>query len=170
MNRRQVFSVIVAAPLVGAQTKQPSIRERLLGAWKLISWEATLKPDGKIDYPCGKKPIGRITYDAAGRMAAQIMDTDRRVVGRGLGWSAMLRAYSAVDLREIVGGYRAYFGTYEIDKANRSVIHHVQGELRPAGIGEARRRTFEFVGDDRILLSYSDTEGDNRLLWERDRG
>lgn len=48
MNRRLVLSVIASAPLLSAQTKQSSIRERVLGAWDLISWEETDAATGDV--------------------------------------------------------------------------------------------------------------------------
>ena len=96
MNRRHVFSVIVAAPLVGAQTKQPSIRERILGAWDLISWDETNAATGEITYPCGKNAVGQIIYDASGRMSAQIMNADRR---KHLGYTKLQILNKGLDKR-----------------------------------------------------------------------
>ena len=76
-----MIAAAVAAPLATAQTKQLTFRKQLLGSWKLISWEEKDPGTGKVTYTCGKNAIGRIMYDADGRMAAQIMNPDRRKVG-----------------------------------------------------------------------------------------
>jgi hypothetical protein len=60
-----------------ATALQAAPRDRFLGVWKLIRCERKFT-DGRIGYPCGEKPDGRITYDKAGRMAAQLMGPGRR--------------------------------------------------------------------------------------------
>ncbi len=151
MNRRDVIAVVSLGSLASAQTKPSSVREKLLGTWDLISWEAKLKTTGKVEYPCGKTPVGRITYDSAGRMSAQLMD---RWWAKALG-------------RELAGCF-SYFGTFEIDEPARTVIHHVQADLRPAWFGIERRRTYEFSGDNQFILTSSTDESDDRLIWKRD--
>jgi len=168
MNRREVIAVISLGSLASAQTKPSSVRQKLLGTWDLISWEAKLKTTGKVEYPCGKNPVGRITYDSAGRMSAQLMDPGRRVVGKGLGQRAMLATFSTTDMREVLAGCFCYFGTFDIDETARTVIHHLQAHLRPAWAGDEWRRTYEFSGDNQITLTYSTDESDDRLIWKRD--
>jgi hypothetical protein len=168
MNRRDVIAVVSLGSFASAQTKPSSVREKLLGTWDLISWEAKLKTTGKVEYPCGKTPVGRITYDSAGRMSAQLMDPGRPVVGKGLGTRAMFDAFSASDMREVLAGCFSYFGTFEIDEPARTVIHHVQADLRPAWFGIERRRTYEFSGDNQFILTSSTDESDDRLIWKRD--
>ncbi len=169
MNRRHVFSVIVAAPLVGAQTKQPSIRERILGAWDLISWDETNAATGEITYPCGKNAVGQIIYDASGRMSAQIMNADRRKLpnpGGNLAWVKELNFEHAL---EVLGGCISYFGAFEVDETKHTVTHHTRGDVRPGAAGLDRVRSAEFLTKDRILLKYPNGPNENRLIWERAR-
>ena len=58
MNRRQWIGGI---GLASVATAAPAARNRFIGVWKLVSCERKSK-DGRIDYPYGEKPIGRITY------------------------------------------------------------------------------------------------------------
>jgi hypothetical protein len=169
MNRRQVFSVIVAAPAVGAQTKQPSIRERVLGAWDLISWEETNAATGDITYPCGKNAAGQIIYDASGRMSGQIMNADRRKLPNPSGNLAWVKALNFEDALEVLGGCISYFGAFDVDEAKHTVTHHVMGDVRPGTVGLDRVRSAEFLADDRVLLKYLNGPNENRLIWERAR-
>jgi hypothetical protein len=170
MNRRQVCSVIVAAPLAGAQTKQPSIRGRVLGARDLISWEETNAATGEITYPCGKNVVGQIIYDASGRMSGQIVNRDRSKTGSPVGGHlAWVRRLSATEAMEVLGGCISYFGRYDIDEADRVVTHHVMGDIRPSGVGDNRSRSAEFLADGRVLLAYPSGPNENRLIWERAR-
>ena len=57
MNRRRVIGLI---GLSAAANAKPSVRDRFIGVWKLVSCERKFK-DGKVEYPYGEKPVGRIT-------------------------------------------------------------------------------------------------------------
>src|ERR1039457_2330814 len=76
MNRRQMIGTIGSAAGF-AVALQAAPRDRFIGVWKLIRCQRKFK-DGRIDYPYGAKPVGRITYDKAGRMSAQLMRPGRR--------------------------------------------------------------------------------------------
>jgi hypothetical protein len=45
------------------------VAERLLEAWRLVSWEAT-DSDGRLTYPLGPDAVGQLSYDQEGRMSA----------------------------------------------------------------------------------------------------
>ncbi len=122
------------------------IQDRFAGVWKLVSFE-TRGRDGSVTHPFGENPVGRITYDKAGRMSAQLMRPGRRSDDRT--------------------GFFAYFGTYRIDEASRTVVHHVEACLAPAWVGTDVRRTYEFSGN-RLILTVTREDGVGRLVWERE--
>ena len=137
-----------------------SVRNRFIGVWKLVSCERK-SSGGDLSYPYGEKPIGRITYDKAGRMSAQLMRSERRSLS-----GATLRTASPRELGEVLG-FVAYFGTFDIDEATRTVIHHVQASLVPSFVGTDLKRTYEFAGNQLILTARTD-DGALRLIWERE--
>jgi len=170
MNRRKLVALAASAPLAMAQPGQRSLRERLLGSWKLISWEETNPATGAVIYPCGKNATGRLMYDAAGRMAAQIMDPDRKNSGVTHADNPdYARSVSAEDVVAAFTHYRAYYGAYAIDEVKRTVTHHVEGELVPVNVGTDRVRNVGFLSDDRIVLTYPYNGRENRLVWDRER-
>ncbi len=153
--------------LVGAASPQSAgtpNRDRFIGVWRLISCELKTK-SGSVTYPYGENPIGRITYDKAGRMSAQLMRPGRR--GSSHKTSAGFRASDPDELREAVNGFIAYYGTYDIDESSRTVIHHVQACLIPSWVGTDLKRTYEFSGNRLILTAVSD-DSTVRLVWERE--
>ena len=80
-------------------------------------------------------------------MSAHVMSQDRPLFAAndpGRGTDAEIRA--AVD------GHTSYFGTYTVDQANKTVIHHVRGASYPNWIGHDQLRHFKFEGG-RLLLS-----------------
>ena len=134
MNRREAVGLLAVVAPVFARTKRSTIRDNFIGVWKLVSCESKDKTTGEVRYPYGAQPVGRITYDAAGRMSAQLMNPERRAVGGSPNRSslAFIRAAPANDLRDILTGFASYFGTFDIDEFSRTVIHHVQVCLIPS--------------------------------------
>ena len=169
MNRRACLAILPLAS-GAAQTNQPAIRARFIGVWKLVSSESKDKTSGEVRYPYGIRPVGRLTYDGAGRMSAQLMNSDRRPVGGppSAGGFAALRATSEVDMREVLTGFVSYFGTFDIDESSRTVIHHVQACLIPSWVGADLRRSYAFAGYDRLILTASLEQSVNRLVWQRE--
>jgi hypothetical protein len=162
MNRRQFTGVGLASAMQAA----PAARNRFIGVWSLISCERKSK-DGRIDYPYGEKPVGRITYDKAGRMSAQLMRPGRRsTVAPGL--SLLAGNASAEEIREAVNGFIAYFGTFDVDESSKSVVHHVQACLVPSWVGTDLKRAYSFNAN-RLALTAITTASVLELIWERER-
>ncbi len=163
MNRRQLIGAITIA---SAAQAAPAARDRFLGVWTLISCERK-SADGRIDYPYGEKPVGRITYDKAGRMSAQLMRPGRRsTVPPGV--SLIVGGASPEELREAVTGFIAYFGTFDVDESTQTVIHHVQSCLVPSWVGNDLKRTYRFNAN-RMTLTAKSAGSVTALVWERER-
>jgi hypothetical protein len=133
---------------------------RLLGAWRLVSWEA-FDPEGHISYPLGRDAVGQLFYDQAGRMSAQLTRRNQA-------------HFASEDWRQATTGERAsawvayfgYFGTYEIDETNGVVAHLIEGSWFPNLVGKKELRHYRFEGD--LLVLDADTEwGRVRIVWEK---
>ena len=105
------------------------VREQLVGTWRLVSFEYVLANGASVE-AYGPKPVGILFYDEHGNMAAQIMSPDRRRFATG-----DRRNASHEELAGAVEGYIAYFGTYEIDEAQKCVIHVERGDVFPNAVG-----------------------------------
>jgi hypothetical protein len=159
MNRRQVMGTIGFAAVMRAA---PAARDRFLGVWKLMSCERKAA-DGHMVYPYGEKPVGRIGYDKAGRMSAQLMRPGRRsTVTPG----ASFAAASVEEIREAVTGFIAYFGTFDVDESAQTVIHHVQACLVPSWVGTDLKRTYRFDANRMVLTAGA--ANPLELVWERE--
>jgi hypothetical protein len=170
MNRRKAVAVLSFTPLVPAQAKDSSHPKKFVGVWKLVTCESKNKTSGEVRYPFGRNPVGRITYDQAGRMSALLMNPGRRPVGGSptRGSTAIVAEASCEEIREMVTGFTAYLGTFEIDESARTVIHHVQASLIPSWVGKDLRRTYEFTGASQLVLTAASDLGTTRLVWQRD--
>jgi hypothetical protein len=114
---------------------------RLIGNWSLVSY-VTEAPDGSTGKPYGDA-VGRLSYDAAGNMAGQVMRPGRSPVTPG--------QWAAQDVRSAYAGYIAYFGTYEVNEAGDTIVHHVEGALNPSWVAGDQVRRLRFDGDLLIL-------------------
>lgn len=161
MARRQWISGIGVAMAVEAA---PAARSRFLGVWKLIRCERKF-PDGRVDYPYGEKPVGRITYDKAGRMSAQLMRPGRRSTMPS-GVSLIAGKASEKEIHEAVDGFIAYFGTFDVDETTQTVIHHVQACLVPSWVGTDLKRAYRFNANRLVLTAAA--AGVVELTWERE--
>jgi hypothetical protein len=171
MNRRTAISTLSLAPFAKGSTSTAAERKKFIGVWRLVSGESKDQRTGEIRYPWGKNPVGRLCYDDAGRVFAQLMNPGRRPVGgmSNLGSAAAIVAASADDMREMLTGFNAYFGTYEVDEPSRTVIHHLQSALIPSWVGSDQRRKYEFSGRDQLIILNTASQAAYRLIWQHER-
>lgn len=160
-------SLLAAAGLAAAEP-----REAFYGVWRLARYEMKQKSTGRIVHPYTERPEGRITYDAAGRMSAQLMRPGRKPLAGQVpqaGAAAIFEQATAEEIREAAGGYIAYYGTFQVLPAERTVVHHVKGCLIPNWVGTALRRQYEFRSGGRQLILTADTPtAVGTLVWDRD--
>lgn len=146
-------------------SQQRSLREQLIGHWRLMSLTAVHERD--IEYPMGQDLEGVITYEPTAHMAMQIMRYLRPSFVSG----DMDRG-TPEELAAAVSGYSAYFGTYSVDETARVVTHHVKGSLFPNWVGTDQRREIRIDGNSLTLTSQPIlSEGKMRVFraeWKRD--
>ena len=169
MVSRVLLLTSLAALLSSAQapTKQSVSKvSQFVGVWKLISFEQRTTA-GEVTYPMGRNPVGRLSYDASGHMSAQLMLPDRPTFQA----PSKVRGSAAQKIAAF-DGYTAYYGTYTVDEARRTVIHHVEASRIPNWVGSEQRRLFEFSEGKLILRVVNGSGGpgtESRLVWERAR-
>ena len=156
MQRREAIGVLGAAA-VGTGAVMASVRDQFIGVYRLVSYQRKAQ-DGTITDVYGPTPIGRITYDAAGRMSGFLMRPNR-------GRPKDPRTPTVEEYREIQSGFVAYMGTFDVDEASKTVTHHVEAALNPAWPGTDLKRTYEFAGN-RLTLSVAGPTS-LKLVWER---
>jgi len=136
--------VLLAAPIMGAQTTPARDTPRFFGTWRLVSETQT----------------GMMIYDSLGNMAAQVMPNRVR------------RKYAAAqptpdEAKDAITGYLAYFGTYSVDEQSRIITHHRKGNINPGQVGDDVVRAYVFESNDRLVLTPAG--GNNKIVWERAR-
>jgi hypothetical protein len=131
--------------------------ERFIGAWRLVAFEEE-GTDGELIHPYGKDATGLLIYDSSGRMSVQIMRRDREPLSTP-DWQGL----PAEEIKRAIEGFTAFFGSYEVDKANGVVIHRVEGHVLPESVGKVLRREFTLSGDSLVLKP----SPNRRVIWER---
>jgi len=170
MNRRDIISAFSLATFAQAKTSGVGARKKFIGVWKLVSGESRDEVTGEVHYPWGTKPVGRLVYDDAGRVFAQLMNPGRRSVGgmANRGAAAAIGTASAEDMREMLTGFNSYFGTFDVDEPARTVIHHLQSALIPSWVGTDQRRKYEFSGSNQLIMFNTASKAAYRLVWQRE--
>ncbi len=141
------------------------LRHNMLGVWWLLSRE-DIAEDGtqRLDQPLGSDPLGILTY-APDRFAAQFMKRDRS------NESSSESSIAGQNNTGAVGGYDAYFGTYEVEEVSGNVIHRLEGALTIENIGIEVSRNLQVENDRLVIqLDTSTTAGEpvtRTLTWQR---
>lgn len=138
---------------------QPTIAQRLVGSWQLISYEI-IAADG-TRRP-GNYDRGQITYDTSGRMSAHLMHSSNTAPASPQSDDLRAAAYRR---------YLGYYGPFVVDMPNRTVTHVVEGSSNPSWVGTRQLRHYE-LSDDNAQLTLSLKDGaviTQSLVWKRSR-
>src|SRR6202789_3561512 len=101
-----------------------ALREQFIGTWKLVSIESE---ESRL---FGDRPVGILIYDADGNVAVQIMRNPRPSLAGGSAFPP------AKEVQVAYKGYYAYYGTWEVTEQQGTIVHHLEGSLRPGDVGK----------------------------------
>ena len=141
------------------------IRDRLLGAWKLVKFEAWT-PEGRTYSPLGRTPQGYIVYSPDGHVSVSLSRGDRIADAEGRTIHRLVDA----DAASLARSYAAYAGPFEVDEDRAIARHHFELSLDPMLIGTLQERHVRFPADGLLELSVeAGAAGLDRsaLLWRR---
>ena len=126
-------------------------RDRLLGNWRLVSFTAQ-GADGREYHPMGEGLVGTLMYTSDGRMAVQLMGTDRPRLD-----SPAYGAGTEAQWAQAARSFFAYAGRFSVDETTPAVTHHVELALNPFWCGRDQTRRIKLEGDDLELSGESPT-------------
>ena len=160
MHRMRIVFIAVALILATAAMPdaQQSVAQRLAGAWELVNYEIIAADGTKRP---GAYDRGQITYDAAGRMSAQLMNSANKADA----------SPNTDDLRAAAyRRYLGYWGPFVVDAAAGHVTHVVEGSSNPSWVGSRQVRYYALSDDNaQLTLMLKDQSGrvTQSLLWKR---
>ena len=153
-------SLLLPRPAV---SQQEPLKEQLIGAWAYVSSTATL-PDGSPLW--GTSPSGLMIFAEDGRFSWQIFRSDRPKLA-----SKDRMQGTADENAAILQGSLAYFGTYSVDEADKTIITVVEGSTFPNSEGETLKRIITRLTDDMLVYENPSTTRGERIeaIWKRVR-
>jgi len=141
------------------------LKKKLKGTWLLISREDyTAEGEKKIDPGLGADPVGILNFTET-HFAAQFMKRDRS-------GSQVAPVYTGKNNTAAVGGYDAYFGTYEVNEEKGQSNHHLIASINPSNVGINVVRDMRVNADDQLIIQLKTTSSDGiaitrTLTWKR---
>lgn len=142
-----------------------TLRDKIRGAWQLVSYVVQDDQDGPVTHPLGTDAQGLIIYTHDGYMSAQLMRRDRPDYDQpdtGGGTAEQTAAAAA--------GYLAYSGPYVVDEDTAIVHHDVVVSLLPNWLGTVQLRHSTLAGDRLTLVAEAPAGGAtvrSTLVWAR---
>jgi hypothetical protein len=122
MNRRTILALTtmalsaVALSAGDAMAQQRSLKDQLVGAWTLVSADATAPNGTKQQGVGGPNPKGILILDASGRYALATMKPDRPKFKT----SGNVRLDTpAAEFGEAARAFASNFGTWSVNEATR---------------------------------------------------
>ncbi len=142
-----------------------SLAHNLVGTWRLLSRVDRDASGAPVDEPTlGSDPLALLFFDSAGNFAAQFMKRDRTM-------AVAATALTGQNNTTAIGGYDAYFGTYEVDETSGDVHTRLVGALSPGHVGATMMRNMK-VEEGKLVIRLTTTSADDSpvhrtLTWER---
>ena len=143
--------VVVSFGLSPAQTphKNAGDRERLIGAWHLAH---ITSPGPNGTGTKAPQPSGMLVYTRDGHVSVQLM------------YPASQHDLSSQYVRD---GYEASFGSYEINEATHTLIHHIQGaNTEGLLVGKNLSRMYQFTQDGHLIIRPANSDEHWSVEWE----
>ena len=131
----------------GAVAQQKSLKEQIVGAWSVVSWEQTL-PDGTKLQRFGANPKGINVFDANGRVFVMFVRPDLPRLA-----SNNLSTPTPEEAKAIVGGSIAYYGTYTVDEAAKTVSLRLDATTFQNQLGMEQKRNIVSLTADELKYS-----------------
>lgn len=144
-----------------------SLRERLIGAWKLVSYVEQPVDGSAPFYPFGENPEGIIMYTPDGFMSAQLCHPARLPFASGDWFKGTPEEYEAE-----ASSYIAYTGPFDVDEELQSLTHTMFISLFPNWIGQTQPRVVRIEGDYLYLGTAAPIQSQGKtvnsaLKWKR---
>jgi Lipocalin-like domain len=136
-----------------------TLRDQILGAWKLVSYIEEPAEGGPNQLPLGNEPLGLILYTSDGFMSAQLMKQGRMPFASGDVFRGTPEEH--VDQGS---GYMAYSGPYFVDEAHSIVEHSLYVSLCPNWLNGKQMRIARIEAGELQLRSKAPFRSGGRLV------
>jgi hypothetical protein len=119
-----------------------SIKNEIIGSWKLLSYIEVPVNGTDSSFPVGKSPKGILIFNPDGYMSVQISSDEYTIFA-----SDDRLVASDEEIRKRLLSYIAFTGRYTVDNETACVIYHIETSLFPNWIGIVQKRKLDFEND-----------------------
>jgi hypothetical protein len=144
-----------------------SLRDQLIGAWKLVSYVE--KPvDGSLPtYPFGEDAQGIIMYTHDGFMSAQLSARERTPFASDDWYKGKPEEFG-----DAASSYFAYTGPFQVDEDKQTLTHSMFISLFPNWIGQTQPRVVHVDRDFLTVTTEKAVESQGKMVkpelrWKR---
>ena len=122
-------------------------RQKLVGAWRLVSIEG---PDGRP--VTSDVPVGMLIYTADGHMSVQLMYPGSQ---------------KSLSNEYVQNGYEASFGPYDVNAAKHTLTHHVQGSnTGDRLVGKDLPRIYQLSAPGQLVIKSARPDEHWSVTWQ----
>jgi hypothetical protein len=166
MRRHRIVLMLLLgiAPLACAHPARTDASRSLVGTWRAVLSEETLKDGSKRpDSVMGPRGKAFLIYAADGYMCVELMNPERPA------WKDANKPTSE-EKASSYDGFEAYCGRYEVDESKHVIVHLPEVALWPDYPGTRQVRPYRLDGD---RLTYGSQVMDDpeivswKVVWER---
>jgi hypothetical protein len=164
MSRLALLAAAIALALPGAAAAQTSIKDRIVGSWTMVDVVGE-RADGSKSQMFGTNPKGIIIFTREGHFALiQLRAELPRIAANDRAKATPEEAAA------LVGGSIAYYGTYTVDEAEKSLAVTLEASTYPNLLGgAAQKRLVTSLTADELAFTNPRTPAGVTLLttWKR---
>jgi Lipocalin-like domain len=165
MRRIVTFTTILALALVSGQAiaQQKTLKDQLVGHWIFVSSIDTNK-DGTKTNRFGPNPKGLAMFDASGRFSFFISRADIPKFAAN-----SINQGTAEENKAVLQGSIAYYGTWSVDEASKTLITNVEAATFPNLNGATQKRTITSLTADELKYTNPATTAgtSSDVIWRR---
>jgi hypothetical protein len=166
MKAALVIAAVVLATSPSAlaeKSAKGSLKQGVVGTWSLVS-DVIDQQDGSKLEPFGPSPKGAMILTSTGTFSLVILKPDipkfasnNRTTG------------TEQENKAAVAGSIAYYGSYTVDEATKTVSLHLDGSTFPNWVGNDQKRIAEVSGDQLRWKNPTTSLGSGAatLTWKR---
>jgi hypothetical protein len=171
MNRRAqgIYFVTTLLCVVGvlgaseAHAQVESLKDQLIGAWSLVSFESFDPAGTKVPSMEGGNVKGRLILSSSGLLSLQIMSEIPKLASKN-----RLKTTTAEE-KAVAHGVLSFFGTYSVDDADKTINFLIERSTFPNQVtGKRAKRSVTLTGDEMRFDNPGRTAGGNVVIvWKR---
>ena len=159
MSRLVTTLLLLVFVVDGAFAQKGSLKDQVIGTWIHVSTTVTA-PDGKkTDRPGDGlliyTPDGHFTFINVANNLPKLAANNRDKA-------------TAEEARAIVAGSVAYYGTYAVNEATKTIVPTVQGSTFPNMVGADQSRVVTSItADEMRFINPTAPAGVLEIIWKR---